>query len=40
MEAYKKEFHKLPTEGIHADFNFRDAFPGLPGEKKKKAEHH
>jgi len=39
MEAYKNEFHRLPTEGIHADISFRAAFPGLPGEKKKKAAH-
>ena len=39
MEAYKAEFHHLPTEGIHADLSFRAAFPGLPGEKKKKAAH-
>ena len=39
MEAYKAEFHRLPTEGIHADLSFRAAFPGLPGEKKKKAAH-
>ena len=39
MEAYKSEFHHLPTEGIHADLSFRAAFPGLPGEKKKKAAH-
>jgi len=36
MEAYKSEFHRLPHEGIHADMSFRAAFPGLPGEKKKK----
>ena len=39
MEAYKNEFHHLPTEGIHADLSFRAAFPGLPGEKKKKGAH-
>ena len=39
LEAYKNEFHKLPHEGIHEDFSFRSAFPGLPGEKKKKAAH-
>ncbi len=39
MEAYKSEFHRLPTEGIHADLSLRAAFPGLPGEKKKKAAH-
>lgn len=39
MEAYKAEFNRLPTEGIHADLSFRAAFPGLPGEKKKKAAH-
>lgn len=37
MEAYKSEFHRLPHEGIHAEFNFREAFPGLPGGKKKEA---
>ncbi len=40
MEAYKNEFHHLPTEGVHADLSFRAAFPGLPGEKKKKAAAH
>jgi len=35
MEAYRNEFHKLPHEHIHAEFNFRDAFPGLPGEKEE-----
>ena len=40
MEAYKHEFHKLPHEGIHENFSFRAAFPGLPGDKAKKAEHH
>ncbi len=40
MEAYRSEFHKLPQEHNHAEFNFREAFPGLPGEKKKKDEHH
>jgi hypothetical protein len=39
MEAYKSEFHKLPHENIHEDFNFRAAFPGLPGEKKKAGHH-
>ena len=39
MEAYKAEFNRLPTEGIHADLSLRAAFPGLPGEKKKKAAH-
>ena len=39
MEGYKHEFHKLPQEHIHAEFNFRDAFPGLPGGKKKKDSH-
>jgi acyl carrier protein len=39
MEAYKSEFHRLPHEGIHADLSLRAAFPGLPGEKKKKAAH-
>lgn len=40
LEAYKREFHKLPHEGIHAEFGFREAFPGLPGEKKAKEAHH
>ena len=39
LEAYKNEFHKLPTDNIHEDFSWWAAFPGLPGEKKK-AEHH
>lgn len=39
MEAYKSEFHKLPHEDVHADISLRAAFPGLPGEKKKKAAH-
>ena len=39
MESYKSEFHKLPHEGNHAEFSFRAAFPGLPGEKKEKAHH-
>ncbi len=39
MEAYKSEFNRLPHEGIHQDFSFREAFPGLPGEKKKKGGH-
>lgn len=34
LEAYKNEFNRLPHESIHAEFSFRDAFPGLPGEKK------
>ncbi len=40
MEAYKSEFHRLPHEGIHADLSLRAAFPGLPGEKKKKEAAH
>lgn len=40
MEAYKSEFHRLPHEGIHQDMSFRAAFPGLPGEKKKKEAAH
>jgi hypothetical protein len=40
MEAYRNEFHKLPHDDNHAEFNFREAFPGLPGEKKKKDDHH
>ena len=40
MEAYKHEFHRLPHQDIHEDFSFRAAFPGLPGDKSKKAEHH
>ena len=41
MEAYKTEFHRLPTDGIKAEFKFADAFPGIPGmgEKKKKGGH-
>ena len=39
LEAYKSEFHRLPTDGVHAEFKFRDAFPGLPGEKKQKGAH-
>jgi acyl carrier protein len=39
LEAYKNEFHRLPQEGIHADFSVRAAFPGLPGEKKQKGGH-
>jgi hypothetical protein len=40
MEAYKKEFHKLPHQDIHADQSLLSAFPGLPiggGKKEKKA---
>ena len=40
LEAYKNEFHKLPHEGVHAEFSLRAAFPGLPGEKKAKADAH
>ena len=36
MEAYKKEFHKLPHEGLHAAFKLGEAFPGLGGKDKKK----
>jgi hypothetical protein len=39
MEAYKSEFHKLPHEGIHAEFKWSEAFPGIVGDKKKKAAH-
>ena len=39
LEAYKTEFHRLPHEGTKYSFNFREAFPGLPGEKKKDAHH-
>jgi hypothetical protein len=41
MEAYKSEFHRLPTEGVHEDFSFAAAFPGFPGtgDKKKKGGH-
>jgi hypothetical protein len=39
MEAYKSEFHRLPTEGIHAEFSLHAAFPGLPGDKKAKGGH-
>ena len=35
LEGYKSEFHRLPHEGIHAELNLRDAFPGLPGGDKK-----
>jgi acyl carrier protein len=28
FEAYKREFHKLPHEGIHAEFNPDESFPG------------
>ena len=35
MEAYKHEFHKLPHEGIHAEFKLDEIFPGLPGMGKK-----
>ena len=31
MEAYKKEHNKLPHEQTHAEFNFKEAFPGMPG---------
>ena len=41
LEAYKSEFHRLPTENVHVEFGIRQAFPGLPGEKKaKKNDHH
>lgn len=40
MEAYKSEFHKLPHEGIHAEFKWGEAFPGLVKEKKKKGDAH
>ena len=36
MEAYRQEFKKLPHEGIHAEFNWREAFPGLPQKQQKK----
>ena len=39
LEAYKSEFHRLPTEDVHVDFSLRAAFPGLPGEKKAKGAH-
>ena len=39
MEAYKSEFHKLPHEGIHAEFKMEEAFPGLPGQGKKGGHH-
>ena len=31
MEAYKTEFNKLPHQDTKYQFNFREAFPGLPG---------
>ena len=40
LEAYKSEFHRLPHEQVHTEFSFRAAFPGLPGEKKSKADAH
>lgn len=40
LESYKHEFHRLPHEGVHATFGFREAFPGLPGEKKQKTDDH
>ena len=39
LEAYKTEHHKLPHQNIHEEFNWREAFPGLPGEKKGSAHH-
>ena len=30
MEAYKEEHSKLPHEGNKAEFNRKEAFPGLP----------
>ncbi len=39
LEAYKHEHHKLPHQNIHEEFNWREAFPGLPGEKKGNAHH-
>merc|ERR1712160_143057 len=30
MEAYKTEHSKLPHEGTKAEFNRKEAFPGLP----------
>ena len=39
MEAYKTEFHKLPYQGVNAEFSFAAAFPGIPGlDKKQKKE--
>lgn len=35
MEAYKTEFHKLPYQGVNAEFSFAAAFPGIPGLDKK-----
>lgn len=33
MEAYKEEFNRLPNENTKYAYNFREAFPGLPGGK-------
>ena len=30
MEAYKTEFSKLPLDNTKAEFNFKEAFPGIP----------
>ena len=30
MEAYKAEFHRLPTEGTKVEFDLKKAFPGIP----------
>ena len=30
MEAYKTEFHKLPTDEIHYSTSFKELFPGIP----------
>ena len=30
MEAYKKEYHRLPHEGVHEDWKLKKHFPGLP----------
>ena len=39
LEAYKSEFHRLPHEGVHAEFSIGAAFPGLPGTGDKKKKH-
>ena len=36
IEAYKREFHKLPTDGTHPVFDWQVSFPGVPWGKKKK----
>lgn len=36
MEAYKTEFNQLPLDNTKAQFNFAEAFPGIPGMGSKK----